>query len=49
MMTPDDSASTGLGPSESFVILYHEDMPAARKFYEGVLGLEVSWTPQATP
>ncbi len=28
-------------PSESFVILYHEDMPAARAFYEGLLGLEL--------
>ena len=31
----------GIEPSESFVILYHEDMNAARKFYEGVLGLEI--------
>jgi len=28
-------------PLESFVILYHEDMPAARLFYEGKLGLEL--------
>jgi catechol 2,3-dioxygenase-like lactoylglutathione lyase family enzyme len=26
-------------PSEAFVILYHEDMPAARRFYEELLGL----------
>ena len=31
----------GITPSESFVILYHEDMQAARKFYEGALGLEI--------
>jgi catechol 2,3-dioxygenase-like lactoylglutathione lyase family enzyme len=31
----------GLKPSESFVILYHEDMPAARRFYEEILGLEL--------
>lgn len=30
-----------LKPSESFVILYHEDMPAARHFYEELLGLEL--------
>jgi uncharacterized glyoxalase superfamily protein PhnB len=30
-----------LKPSESFVILYHEDMAAARHFYEEILGLEV--------
>jgi predicted enzyme related to lactoylglutathione lyase len=29
----------GLKPSESFVILYHKDMPAARRFYEDLLGL----------
>ena len=29
----------GLTPSESFVILYHEDMAAARRFYEEILGL----------
>lgn len=31
----------GISPIESFVILYHEDMAAARAFYEGLLGLEV--------
>ena len=31
----------GIAPSESFVIIYHEDMLAARRFYEGVLGLEI--------
>ncbi len=31
----------GIAASESFVILYHEDMAAARAFYEGQLGLEV--------
>ena len=31
----------GIEPTESFVILYHEDMQAARNFYEGVLGLEI--------
>jgi RimJ/RimL family protein N-acetyltransferase/predicted enzyme related to lactoylglutathione lyase len=31
----------GIAPSESFVIIYHEDMEAARQFYEGVLGLVV--------
>lgn len=31
----------GIAPRESFVILYHEDMAAARRFYEGTLGLEV--------
>jgi catechol 2,3-dioxygenase-like lactoylglutathione lyase family enzyme len=31
----------GIAPSESFVILYHEDMPAARRFYEEILGLEL--------
>ncbi len=31
----------GIRPSESFVILYHEDMQAARDFYEGLLGLEL--------
>jgi predicted enzyme related to lactoylglutathione lyase len=30
-----------IAPTESFVILYHEDMPAARRFYETVLGLEI--------
>jgi predicted enzyme related to lactoylglutathione lyase len=31
----------GIKPSESFVILYHEDMQAARRFYEGLLELEL--------
>jgi len=31
----------GIAPSESFVIIYHADMPAARRFYEDVLGLEI--------
>jgi predicted enzyme related to lactoylglutathione lyase len=31
----------GIAASESFVILYHEDMAAARAFYEGQLGLKV--------
>jgi catechol 2,3-dioxygenase-like lactoylglutathione lyase family enzyme len=31
----------GIRPTESFVILYHKDMPAARQFYEELLGLEV--------
>lgn len=31
----------GIHPSESFVVLYHEDMAAARRFYEEVLGLEL--------
>ena len=31
----------GIAPSESFVIIYHEDMQAARQFYEDVLGLEI--------
>ncbi len=31
----------GIAPRESFVILYHEDVAAARRFYEGTLGLEV--------
>lgn len=30
-----------IAPTESFVILYHEDMLAARRFYETVLGLEI--------
>ncbi len=29
----------GISPIESFVILYHTDMAAARTFYEGILGL----------
>jgi len=28
-------------PFESFVILYHKDMQAARAFYEGLMGLEL--------
>ena len=31
----------GIRPTESFVILYHEDMQAARRFYEELLGLQV--------
>ncbi len=31
----------GISPTESFVILYHEDMAAVRAFYEGLLGLEI--------
>ena len=31
----------GITPIESFVILYHEDIQAARAFYEGKLGLEL--------
>jgi len=31
----------GITPIESFVILYHEDIQAARAFYEGLLGLEL--------
>ena len=31
----------GITPTESFVILYHDDMQAARQFYEGVLGLQI--------
>ena len=31
----------GIMPTESFVIIYHKDMPAARQFYEGVLGLAI--------
>jgi predicted enzyme related to lactoylglutathione lyase len=30
-----------ISPLESFVILYHPDMTAARAFYEGKLGLEL--------
>jgi predicted enzyme related to lactoylglutathione lyase len=30
-----------LSPSESFVIIYHNDMEAARHFYEELLGLEI--------
>jgi len=28
-------------PTESFVIIYHDNMQVARQFYEGILGLEV--------
>ena len=31
----------GIKPTESFIILYHEDMVAARFFYEDLLGLEL--------
>jgi lactoylglutathione lyase len=31
----------GISPTESFVILYHEDMAAARAFYEEILGLKI--------
>ncbi len=31
----------GITPSESFVVIYHEDMRAARQFYEGLLGLQI--------
>ena len=31
----------GIASSESFVIIFHENMQAARQFYEGVLGLEI--------
>ena len=31
----------GIKPTESFVILYHEDMQAARQFYEDILGLAI--------
>lgn len=31
----------GISPSESFVILYHDNMAAARHFYENILGLEL--------
>ncbi len=31
----------GISPTESFVILYHENMAAARVFYEDILGLEI--------
>lgn len=31
----------GIDPTESFVILYHEDMAAARTFYESILGLKL--------
>ena len=30
-----------ISPTESFVIIYHEDMGAAREFYESTLGLEL--------
>jgi lactoylglutathione lyase len=31
----------GILPIESFVIIYHQDMAAARAFYEDILGLEI--------
>jgi len=31
----------GISPTESFVIIYHEDMAAARAFYEDILGLKI--------
>ena len=31
----------GISATESFVILYHENMAAARSFYENILGLKV--------
>jgi predicted enzyme related to lactoylglutathione lyase len=31
----------GISPTESFVIIYHEDMDAARAFYEDILGLKI--------
>lgn len=31
----------GITPIGSFVILYHEDIQAARAFYKGILGLEL--------
>jgi hypothetical protein len=31
----------GISPTESFVILYHENMTAARAFFEDILGLEI--------
>lgn len=31
----------GMVPTESFVIIFRKDMQAARRFSEGVLGLEV--------
>lgn len=31
----------GITPIVSFVILYHEDIQAARAFYEGILGHEL--------
>lgn len=31
----------GINPSESFVIIYHEDMESARQFYEDILELEI--------
>lgn len=30
-----------ISPTESFVIIYHEDMGAAREFYGSILGLEI--------
>lgn len=31
----------GIYPSESFIVIYHEDMKAARLFYEEKLGLKL--------
>jgi predicted enzyme related to lactoylglutathione lyase len=31
----------GISPTESFVVIYHADMAAARLFYEDVLGLQL--------
>ena len=31
----------GIQPTESFVIIYHEDIGAARRFYEDILTLEI--------
>jgi len=31
----------GISPTESFVILYHKNMAAARAFYEGILDLTI--------
>jgi uncharacterized glyoxalase superfamily protein PhnB len=31
----------GISPTECFVIIYHEDMAAARVFYEEILGLQI--------
>ena len=31
----------GIQPTETFVIIYHEDMEAARRFYEDILKLQI--------
>lgn len=36
-----DRSGMRISPTESFVILYHNDMPAARSFYEDILGLMI--------